>query len=128
MNKMIINNKIFKIIDLEIDNTSIYFNEESNKFSFHIYFGNLYNFDNLVVNKEKDCNFSEYTISENNEESLIFPKISKIKKLKSNEYYIYLKFENLETNDKNNIVYMNRKGKYDLDNIEIELTFNLKKK
>lgn len=123
MDKLVINKNEIEIENIEIEKNNIYIS--SKEYNFNIFFSSKNDFRNINVGEEKDWCFEECTLSVNNEASLIFPTTSKITRTDFDEINIYIEFNDLEKN--NNIVYMNRKEKYGINDIKIYLTVSLAK-
>lgn len=124
-NKMILNNKDIGISKIELNKSDLLITDKTGKYTLHVtIYYNWKEINNLKVGEEKNINFNEYILTENNEPVLIWPNKSLVNKISDDIIYFNFSFNNI-TNNKDTC-YMNKRGCFDIlvDSLEITVSIN----
>ena len=125
-NIMILNNKNIGVGKIEFNpNGNLIIIDKTGKYCLVVCIQyNIEDINNISVGEDKEIDFNEYYICENNEPALIIPTISSVQRLDNNILRFHFNFENIE----NDIHYMNKKEHFDIElkslKCDIEINYN----
>lgn len=124
-NIMILNSTNIGISKIELDKSDLIVTDKESKYCFKVCV--LYNWqdiNNLKVGEEKNIDFNEYILSENNEPALVWSNIGYVKRIDNDCLCFHFIFENLDST----IHYMNMRGCFDIvpRNLEVKVFLNSK--
>ncbi len=122
-NIMFLNNKDIGISKIKLDKSALSITDKSGKYSLIVLvYYNWRDINTLQVGEQKQIDFNEYYLAENNESALIWPTLNYVEKISNDELCFYLKFTNLS----NTTNYMNKRGYFDiaLNSLETKVFIN----
>lgn len=126
-NLMILNGVNIGISEVMLDSFDLVIIDKSKKYTFSVtVYYNWQDINKIKIGETKEIDFNEYSLAENNEPALVWPTKSYVQKLAENKIIFYFKFENLNDMNLNNMCYMNKSGKFDIEikNLEVKTYVN----
>ena len=124
-NIMILNDINIGISKIELDKSDLIVTDKESKYCFKVCIQyNWQDINSLKVGEEKDIDFNEYILSENNEPAIVWPNESYVKRIDNDCLCFHLKFEDLDRT----IHYMNKRNRFDIvpKNLEVKVFLNFK--
>lgn len=123
---LILNNKNIGISEIEFNkNGNLIVTNKSKKYCLVVCIQyNIKDITDIKIGENKNIDFNEYYITENNEPALIRPSISSVKRLNEDILSFYFNFEDL----KKGTHYMNNRGHFEkeLKSLECNILINYK--
>lgn len=124
-NKMILNNKDIGISKIELNKSDLLITDKTGKYTLHVtIYYNWKDINILKVGEEKNIDFNEYILTENNEPVLIWPNKSLVKKISDDIILFDIEFNNISNNK--DTCYMNKRGYFDIpaNSLEVKVSIN----
>lgn len=119
-NKMILNNKDIGISKIELNKSDLLITDKTGKYTLHVtIYYNWKEINNLKIGEEKNIDFNEYILTENNEPVLLWPNKSLVKKISDDIICFNIEFVNISNNK--DTCYMNKRGCFDIPLVSLEV-------